>query len=372
MPDIQIPLVDLRLQYQNLKSEIDQAINQVIEEAAFIKGGYVDKFEKEFAHATKVKHCISCGNGTDALYIALRALGIGEGDEVITTALSWISTSESITQVGAKVIFVDVDPRTLTISPESITEKITPKTRAIIPVHLYGHPADMDPILGIARKNNLFVIEDCAQAHFAKYKGKFVGNFGDIATFSFYPGKNLGAYGDAGAIITNSGKLATFCRMFANHGSLKKNDNEFEGINSRLDGIQAAILSVKLKYIHDWTRKRQEKAQLYRENLGDIKDIRLPEVRKESDHVYHLYVVRSLQRQSLIDKLSSSGIATAIHYPKALPFLSAYRYLNHTPDDFPVASMVQNEILSLPMYPELTVGNMDRIRSAVTEFSRQK
>jgi dTDP-4-amino-4,6-dideoxygalactose transaminase len=369
---MQIPLADLRLQYQDLKLEIDQAISSVIEEAAFISGGYVDKFEKEFGDAVKAKHCVSCGNGTDALYIALRALNIGKGDEVITTALSWIATSESITQVGAKVIFADIDPITLTINPDSIKEKITPKTKAIIPVHLYGHPADMDPILEIARKDNLFVIEDCAQAHFAKYKGRFVGNIGDIATFSFYPGKNLGAYGDAGAIVTKSGKLATFCRMFANHGSLEKNKNEFEGINSRLDGIQAAILSVKLKYIHEWTKKRQERARLYREIFEATEGIRLPEVRKGSEHVYHLYVVRSLQRQRLRDKLFSYGIGTAIHYPTALPFLPAYRYLNHTPDDFPVASQAQNEILSLPIYPELTVGNMDWIKSAVTKFSEEK
>jgi len=369
---MRLPLVDLRIQYENLKWEIDQAISQVVEESAFIKGKYVDQFEQDFSQAIGARHCISCGNGTDALYIALRALGIGAGDEVITTALSWIATSETITQTGAKVVFADVDPVTLTIDPQSIREKLTPKTKAIIPVHLYGHPADMDPILEIANTNKLFVVEDCAQAHFAQYRGKFVGHFGQIATFSFYPGKNLGAYGDGGAIVTNSEKFATFCRMFANHGSLKKNDNQFEGVNSRLDGIQAAILSVKLKYIDLWTKNRQKNARVYREIFDGVKGIKLPAVREGSEHVYHLYVVRTLQRQRLMEIMRSHDIATAIHYPKALPFLPAYRYLNHTPDHFPVASMAQDEILSLPMYPEMTAENMMRISKAVNEFSGRK
>ncbi|SVD78190.1 uncharacterized protein METZ01_LOCUS431044, partial [marine metagenome] len=245
---MRIPFVDLKAQYHSIKEEIDTAIQNVINETAFIKGKYVQNFEEEYAEIYGVKHCISCANGTDAIYITLKALGIGPGDEVITTALSWISTSETITQAGARVVFVDIDPDYYTIDTAKIENKITEKTKAIIPVHLYGHPGNMTDIMAIAEKYNLKVIEDCAQAHFAQWKGKYVGTFGIAGTFSFFPGKNLGAFGDAGCIVTNDDELAQKVRMFAHHGALKKHHHEFEGINSRLDGLQAAVLSVKLKY----------------------------------------------------------------------------------------------------------------------------
>ena len=251
-----IPFVDLKAQYNSIKNEIDSTIQKVISETAFIKGKYVLQFEEDYKNAYGVKNVVSCANGTDAIYISLKALGIGAGDEVITTALSWISTSETITQAGAKVVFVDIDPENYTFDVSKIEEKITEKTKAIIPVHIYGHPANMTEIMRIAKHYNLNVIEDCAQAHFAQWKGQNVGTFGDLATFSFFPGKNLGAYGDAGAVITNDKKLADKVRMFANNGALVKHQHKIEGINSRMDGLQAAILSVKLKYINKWTNSR--------------------------------------------------------------------------------------------------------------------
>ena len=252
-----IPFVDLKSQYLSIKGEIDGAIQSVIEESAFVRGRYVSRFEEEYAQEFGVEHCISCASGTDALYITLKALGIGPGDEVITTALSWISTSQTISQTGARVVFVDIEEDYFTIDPSRIEEKITDRTRAIIPVHLYGQAADIGSIMSIAKKYQLMVIEDCAQAHFGEYKGRTVGTFGIAGTFSFFPGKNLGAYGDAGAIISRDEQFSTRARMFANHGSLVKHKHEIEGINSRLDGIQAAVLSVKLKRIHEWNNQRR-------------------------------------------------------------------------------------------------------------------
>ena len=350
---MKIPIVDLKAQYQSIKTEIDEAIQNVINETSFIKGKYVKQFEENYAEIYGVKHVVSCANGTEAIYITLKALGIGPGDEVITTALTWISTSETITQAGARVVFVDIGPDYYTIDPDQIEEKITDKTKAIIPVHLYGHPANMSRVMAIASKHNLKVIEDCAQSHFAQWQGQNVGTTGDAGTFSFFPGKNLGAYGDAGCIVTNDDELAQKARMFANHGSLKKNENEFEGINSRLDGMQAAILSVKLKYIHNWTDLRIRHAATYNELLLGVENIVTPVTHQDSKHVFHLYVIRTENRDELQSRLKQNGVSTGIHYPTALPFLKAYNYLGHVPGDFPVAYQYSREILSLPMYPEL-------------------
>jgi dTDP-4-amino-4,6-dideoxygalactose transaminase len=349
-----IPFVDLKAQYNSIKSEIDKAIQNVINETAFIKGKYVQQFEQDYAAMYGVKHVISCANGTDALYITLKALGVGSGDEVITTALSWISTSETITQAGAKVVFVDIDPNYYTIDTGKIEEKITSNTKAIIPVHLYGQPAGMDDVMAIAKKHNLYVIEDCAQSHFAQWKGQNVGTFGIAGTFSFFPGKNLGAYGDAGCIISNNDDLAIKARMFANHGALKKHDHELEGINSRMDGMQAAILSVKLKYIREWNYRRLQNALRYNELLADVEGIITPSIHPDVKHVFHIYVIRTEQREKLQAHLQKIGVETGIHYPTALPFLKAYKYLGHKPEDFPVAYQYPSQILSLPMYPELT------------------
>lgn len=349
-----IPLVDLKAQYLTIQNEIDTAIQNVIDDTAFIKGKYVQQFEQDFAEAYGVQHCISCANGTDAIYISLKALGIGPGDEVITTALSWISTSETITQAGARVVFVDIEPDYYTIDPQKIEKKITSKTKAIIPVHLYGHPADMDAIMDIAKKHNLYVIEDCAQAHFAEWKDKNVGTFGVAGTFSFFPGKNLGAYGDAGAIISYDDEFAIKARMFANHGALKKHHHDFEGINSRLDGLQAAILSVKLKYIQEWNQKRLKHAKTYNSLLAGFENIITPKINPSVKHVFHLYVIRVKDRDNLQSFLKRNGIATGIHYPIPLPFLKAYKYLKYTHNDFPVAYKFRNQILSLPLFPEMT------------------
>ena len=362
---MKIPFLDLKAQYHPIKTEIDTAIQNVIDENAFIKGKYVKQFEEDFANVYGVKHVINCANGTDAIYIALKALGIGPGDEVITTALSWISTSETITQVGARVVFVDIDSDFYSVDPAKIEAKITERTKAIILVHLYGHPANMTEINRIANKHNLKVIEDCAQAHFAQWKGQNVGTFGDFGTFSFYPGKNLGAYGDAGCIVTSNDELAKKASMFANHGALKKHHHEIEGINSRLDGIQAAILSVKLKYIHEWTDLRIQHAEKYSELLSGVENIVTPVTHQNAKHVFHLYVIRTENRDELQKILKQNVISTGIHYPTALPLLKAYSYLRGSSSDFPIAHEYTGKILSLPMYPEL---DREAIRTVVDQI----
>src|SRR6195952_2993109 len=286
-----VPFADLQLQYQTIKSEVDAAIAAVIRDNAFIRGPHVEAFEREFAAAVDIQHCVSCANGTDALSLAMAALKFEPGDEVITTAHSWISTSAMITHAGADVIFADTDDSTFTIDPAAIEATITPRTVGIIPVHLYGQPADMDAIMTIARKHRLWVIEDCAQAHLARYKGQQVGTFGAVATYSFYPGKNLGAMGDAGAVVTNDDALAEHMTMLARHGRLVKHQHHIEGINSRLDGMQAAILSAKLPHLQKWTQARQDAANVYDAGLNQIKDIAVPAVAPERSHVYHLYTI---------------------------------------------------------------------------------
>ncbi len=361
-----IPFVDLHAQYLGIKGEIDTAIASVIRESAFVRSRFVDEFEVEWAKALGMKHCISCANGTDALYIAMRGLGLKPGDEVITTAHSWIATSETITQAGGRVVFCDTENDTYTIDPKQIAAKITPRTVGIIPVHLYGQPADMDAIMALAQKHKLWVIEDCAQAHLATYKGRLVGTFGNAATFSFYPGKNLGAMGDAGCLVTNDDRLAEWCFLFARHGG--KGDHVMEGINSRLDGLQAAILSVKLPHLAKWTAARQSVAARYDQMLKGVGDIVVPMIASDRSHVYHLYVVRSQKRDALRAHLTAAGIATVLNYPKALPFYPAYAYLGHTAVDFPKAFRHQHEILSLPIYPELSEEHVRYIGTALEEF----
>ena len=363
-----IPFVDLHAQYVSIKDEIDSAIASVIEESAFIRSKYVTKFEAEFAAALDLKHCVSCANGTDAIYIAMKGLGIQSGDEVITSAHSWISTSETISQAGGKVVFCDTDVETFTIDPTQIESKITPRTVGIIPVHLCGQPADMDAILAIAKKHNLWVIEDCAQAVMAEYKGKKVGTMGVAATFSFYPGKNLGAMGDAGCLVTNDSKLAAWCELYARHGG--KGEHKIEGINSRLDGIQAAILSAKLPHLHKWTAGRQKIAKLYTQKFSEVDDVRLPIVADGRTHVFHLYMIRTEKRDGLQKCLAEAGISTMLNYSKALPFYPAYSYLKHTPKHFPNAFQNQNEILSLPIYPEMAEDALEYVVQTTKNFLR--
>jgi len=370
---MQIPFVDLKQQYNSIKKEVDSAISVVIENTAFIKGKAVEDFETLFSKTIGVKYCIGVANGTDALIISLRSLGIGTGDEVIVPANSFIATSEAVSAVGAKVVFVDINPATFNIDVNQIEKKITNKTKAIIPVHLYGQPADMALILSIAKKYNLKVIEDSAQAHLAEYRfsssgWKMTGTMGDMANFSFFPGKNLGAYGDAGAIVTNDKVLAEKARMYANHGRIAKYDHEFEGYNSRLDGLQAAILNVKLKYIKSWTDQRRNVAKLYNSMLKDIPDIVCPQAEEKYRPAWHLYVIRTGKRNQLQTCLKSKGIVTGIHYPIALPNLKAYQYLQHKPDDFPVASSFQEQILSLPVFPEITNAQIQYVVDSIKTF----
>jgi dTDP-4-amino-4,6-dideoxygalactose transaminase len=360
-----IPFVDLHSQYLSIKDEIDAVIQNVISSSSFIRGSYVDNFEDEFSKLLGVKHTVSCGNGTDSLYIAMKALGVKPGDEVIVPAHSWISTSETVTQAGGKVIFCDTLEDTFTINSSLIESKISNKTVGIIPVHLYGQPADMDEIMAIAKKFNLWVLEDCAQAHLATYKGRKVGTIGNIGSFSFYPGKNLGAMGDAGAIVTNDSQLAQRMMMYCRHGGLVKGDHQIEGINSRMDGLQAGILSVKLPYLEDWNRKRVMIADGYRKCLAENRGIQTPISANDRTHVWHLYVIKSDNRDALQLKLKKSGISTSINYPIALPFLPAYKYLNKYYEDFPVAYKNQFKILSLPIYPEMQQNDVEYITSLI-------
>jgi dTDP-4-amino-4,6-dideoxygalactose transaminase len=351
---LNIPLVDLKAQYDSIKPDIDAAISSVLTQTAFVGGSFVKEFEEAFARYCGVDRCVGLANGTDALFIALKALGVGAGDEVITVANSFIATSEAITMAGAKVVFVDINPTTYTMDVARIEEKITARTKAIIPVHLYGQPADMDPILALAKKHGLRVVGDAAQAHGAMYKGRPISQFADITCFSFYPGKNLGAYGDAGALVTNDEAWAASARMLANHGRTKKYDHDFEGVNSRLDGLQAAILSVKLRHLDAWTESRRKSAYRYNEALRGtpvVTPVEIDNVRA----VYHLYVIRvpGGRRDELQEYLKAQGISTGIHYPIALPYLNAYRHIDRRDGEFDHSLKASGEILSLPMFPEL-------------------
>lgn len=363
---MQVPFNDLHAQYQSLKEEIDDAISSVIAGSDFIRGPHIEEFEYAFSKKTGVKHCISCANGTDALYISMKALGVGPGDEVITTAHSWISTSEAISQTGARVVFCDVNENDFLIDVEQIPSLITERTKGIIPVHLFGQGVEMDPLMEIARKHGLWVLEDCAQAHFATYKDKLVGTFGDAATFSFYPGKNLGAMGDAGCIVTNGSKLAEHMELFARHGG--KGEHLIEGINSRMDGMQAAILNVKLKHIEKWTDMRRKAAKSYDLLLKKIEGIVVPEENGNNKHVYHLYVIKTKMRNQLKQHLFENGIQTVINYPKALPFYKAYDYLGHSPRDFQNSFVNQQQILSLPIYPEIPLNHQEFISESIKSF----
>ncbi|MBL7810774.1 MAG: DegT/DnrJ/EryC1/StrS family aminotransferase [Bacteroidetes bacterium] len=363
-----IPFVDLKSQYHSLKPEMDAAIASVLEDTAFIGGTHVSRFEEEFSRLYGVKHCISVANGTDSLYIIMKMLGIGTGDEVITAANSWISSSETISQTGATPVFADVHPGYYSMDETLLEALITPRTRAIIPVHLHGQMVNMDAVMDIAARYKLHVIEDCAQSHFSEFRGKRAGTMGIAGSFSFYPGKNLGAYGDAGCIITNDDELAEKCRMYARHGALQKHKHEIEGINSRMDGLQAAVLNVKLPHILRWTESRIRNAAAYTHALKGIGDLVLPVVRPDSMHTFHLYVIRTARRNELAIWLKEKGIETAIHYPTALPLLPAYSRLGLSAKDFPVSASHQDQILSLPMYPELTVEMIEYIAGQIKMF----
>ena len=364
---MKIPFVDLGIQYQSIKQPIDKAIESVITETAFIGGNHVRSFEEKFAKLYGVKHCVSTANGTESLYIIMKMLGISAGDEVITSAYSWISSSETISQTGARPVFVDIDEY-FTIDASKIESAITSNTKAIMPVHIHGQMADMAEIMRIANEHDLFIIEDCAQSHFSAVDGRRAGTIGNAGSFSFYPGKNLGAYGDAGCIITNDDDLAIKFRLYSKHGAINKHEHKIEGINSRMDGIQAAILNVKLDHILNWTDQRQINAHHYYSCLEGIPELELPKVRDGVDHTYHLFVIKAKKRDALKDYLKKMGIDTAIHYPVALHNMEAYQYLGYQSNDFPIANENQGFMLSLPMYPELGKEQIEYISKTIKTF----
>lgn len=363
-----VPFLDLKLQYENLKNEVLPAITATLDSTQFILGKAVEDFEKRFAAAHGMKHCIAVGSGTDALHLVLWAKDIGPGDEVITVAHTFIATSEAINMVGATPVFVDVDPKTYTMDPDKLEKAITSRTKAIIPVHLYGQPAAMDRIMEIANRHNLIVIEDACQAHLAAYDGRPVGQFGLAAAFSFYPGKNLGAYGEAGGVTTNDDGLAQMIRMLRDHGQFKKYHHTRWGHNYRMDGIQGAVLGVKLNHLESWTEGRRRNAGIYAAKLRGVGDLVLPHEDARAKHVYHLYVVQTTFRDKLQAHLGTKGVGTGLHYPIPLHLQDAYKNLGYTKGQFPVTEQVASHGLSLPMFAELTENQIDHVVSAIKEF----
>jgi dTDP-4-amino-4,6-dideoxygalactose transaminase len=366
---LNIPLVDLKAQYQSIKPDVDAAIHRILDNTAFILGKEVESFEEAFASYMDCKHAIGVSNGTEALLLPLVALGVGAGDEVITTPHTFIATVEPIVQVGAKPVFVDIDPLTYNIDPDQIESAITERTKAIIPVHLYGQPANMPAIKAVADRHNIPIIEDAAQAHGAEYAGNRVGSWGVMTGFSFYPGKNLGAYGDAGAIITNDNNLAQKLRILRDHGSATKYEHVEIGYNARIDAMQAAILSVKLRQIEAWTERRRQHASAYTQALASLPGVITPAEDANARHVYHLYVIRIPgDRNTTLEHLKDSGIGAGIHYPVPVHLQPALRFLGHKEGDFPNAESAARSIVSLPLYPELTAQQIDAVVNAVGDY----
>jgi dTDP-4-amino-4,6-dideoxygalactose transaminase len=366
-----IPFLNLKAQHQALKSEILAAVSEVLDSTAFAGGPFVAKFEEEFAAFCQTKHSVAVGNGTDALWFALLALGIGPGDEVITVSNTFIATAEAISYCGAKPVFVDVDEETYTIDPRLIERAITPRTRAIIPVHLYGQMADMDPIMEIARKHGLYVVEDACQAHGAEYKGRRAGSIGDVGCFSFYPGKNLGACGEAGASVTNNLELKNKMAMFRDHGQAKKYYHSVVGWNGRMDGIQGAILSIKLKHLDAWTESRRGHARAYGAAFAHVPGVLTPKEAAHRKHVYHLYVLRVRNRDQLLKALADKGVNCAIHYPVPLHLQEAYGSLGVARGSLPVSERCAQEIISLPMFPELNSSEIQTVVNSVAALVQE-
>lgn len=365
---MKIPFVDLKKQYESIKTEVIGGIQNVIENTAFILGPAVSDFERSFAEAHNVRHCIGLSSGTDGNHLALWGLAIGPGDEVIIPANTFIATAWGATLCGATPVFVDCDTQSYNLDPGAVEKAISPKTKAILAVHLYGQAADMDPLVTITHKHGIHLVEDAAQAHLAQYKGKKVGGIGEIASWSFYPGKNLGAYGEAGAITTNNDELAAKCRMLRDHGSSQKYHHEFLGHNYRMEGIQGAVLGVKLKYLEAWTEKRRQNAKLYHHRLEGVGDIVLPAEMPYAKHVYHHYVIQTTRRDALQKWLSSNGISTGLHYPIPLHLQKCFNHLGYHKGQFPVAEQLSERCLSLPMYPELANSQIEYVVACIKEF----
>lgn len=363
-----VPFLDIQTQHATLRAEILELWGSILDAAYFAGGVYVEAFEESFAEACETKHCIAVSNGTDALRLILEAISLNPGDEIITVPNTFFATVEAIIQAGAKPVFVDIDPHTYNIDVSKIEEVITPKTKGILPVHLYGQPADMDPILSIAEKNGLWVVEDAAQAHLAEYKGRRCGSLGLAAGFSFYPGKNLGACGEAGAVTTNDADLAMKIRMLRDHGQSKKYFHDLIGYNSRCDALQGAALSVKLRYLLGWTENRRKVASLYSEYLNDVGVVILPSVLDETKPSWHLYVVQLENREQIQKYLKEKGIHTGLHYPVPLHLQKALKNLGIKEGSFPVTEAYCSRLLSLPMYPELTEKQIEYVCGVLRSF----
>lgn len=367
---MKVPFLDLKAQYDSIKSEIDDAIQKTLENTSFVLGPEVQKLEEEFAKFCNTKYAVAVNSGTAALHLALLSLGIKKGDEVILPPNTFIATAEAVSHCGATPVFCDIKEETYNIDEDLIESKITEKTKAIIPVHLYGNPCNMDKINEIAKKNNLYVVEDSCQAHGAIYKDNCVGSLSDISAFSFYPGKNLGAYGEGGIIVTNNYELAEKCRLYRAHGENPKNTHNVIGYNYRLEGLQGAILRVKLKHLEQWNESRRKKAEFYNNILKDL--VVTPKILSQNKSVFHLYVVRHKNRNKLREFLQMKEIATGIHYEKPIHLQKAYSFLGYKEGDFPVAEKAIKEILSLPIYPEITKPQMQYVCDSIKEFQNLK
>jgi len=369
---VTVPFVDLKAQYRSIKPEVDEAIGRVLETTAFILGPAVEEFERAFAAYLGAEFCVGVSNGTAAVQLALAACGVTAGDEVILPANTFIATAEAVSALGAVPVLVDCERDSSNIDANKVEAAVTPRTRAVVPVHLYGQPADLDPVFDVARRHRLEVVEDAAQAHGARYKGRRVGALGRAAAFSFYPGKNLGAYGEGGAVVTNEAGVARRLRLLRDHGSERKYEHEIVGHNYRLEGIQGAVLSVKLKRLDGWNAQRRQHAARYRELLGPLEAagaVSLPREMPYAEHVYHLFVVRSDERDELQKHLAASGVQTGIHYPVPVHLQPAYRALGHKPGDFPEAERQAASVLSLPMFAELTEEQLSRVAEAVAAWA---
>jgi len=365
---MKVPFLDLKTQHASIRNEIDAVIKQVIDNTAFAGGPFVAQFEKEFASFCQCDFAIGVGSGTDALWLSLLALEIGSHDEVITVPNTFIATAEAISFCGARPVLVDIDEKTYTMNPELIEAAITPRTKAIIPVHLYGQMADMDPIMEVARKHKLYVIEDACQAHGATYKGRAAGSMGDTGCFSFYPGKNLGACGEAGAVFTNNPDLDKKIRILRDHGQPQKYHHAAIGWNARMDGIQGAILTIKLKYLNQWTDARRRNAALYSKLFSTVDGIQIPAEADYAKHVYHIYPILVKNRDALIAYLEGQGVSCGIHYPVPVHLTEAYRFLSCKKGDFPESEKSAAHVLSLPMYPELTDNQIQYVVNSVIAF----
>jgi dTDP-4-amino-4,6-dideoxygalactose transaminase len=366
---MQVPFLDLKQQNDSVAAEIQSALAGVIEKNAFVLGPAVAQFEAAFADYLGVRHCVGVNNGTSALHMALQACDVGPGDEVITTPHTWISTSWALSYVGAKPVFVDIDPATYNINPALVERAITPRTKAILPVHLYGQACAMDALCGIAKKHNLLLIEDAAQAHGCRVGERRIGSFGKAGCFSFYPGKNLGAFGEGGAVATDDEALAQRVRRLRDHAQDGRHHHVELGYNTRMEGIQGAVLGVKLRHLDAWNAARERHARRYHELLADVPGIQLPAMPKPGAHVWHLFVVlvREKDRDDLQKELAARGVATGVHYPTPVPLQPVYAYLGHKPGDFPVAESVMRHCLSLPMFAEMTDDQIGHVASAIRE-----